>query len=93
MNNQNATYVYQEFPKWKYHPTLPGKIVQNAAEEKALGKGWYNNPAEAAKAARPSIIVRVLDEAVKPWWMKWQWIVTGCGAIVALIGGIVKLWK
>jgi hypothetical protein len=41
---------------------LPGKIVQNAAEEKTLGKGWYNNPADAAKAAQPSVIVRVLDE-------------------------------
>jgi len=48
---------------------------------------------DAAKAAQPSVIVRVLDETVKPWWMKWQWVVTCCGAIVALIGGIVKLWK
>jgi hypothetical protein len=35
-----SEYVYQEFPKWKYHPTKGGKIVQNAEEEKALGVGW-----------------------------------------------------
>jgi hypothetical protein len=93
MNNQNTPYKYQEFPKCKYHPRLPVKTVQNAAEEKALGRGWYNNPGDAAKAAEPSRIVLVLDRTIKPWWMKWQWIVTGCGAIVALIGGIIKLWR
>ena len=70
MNNEKAPYVYQEFPKWKYHPTLDGKIVQNAQEERALGKGWYNTPAEAAKAAEPFIVVRLLDQTVKPWWTK-----------------------
>ncbi len=93
MNDQKTPYIYQEFPKCKYHTTLPVKVVQNAEEEKALGRGWYNNPAEAAKAAEPFIVVRLLDQKVKPWWTKWQWLVTGCGAIVALVGGIIKLWK
>ncbi|MGA2857267.1 MAG: hypothetical protein ABSE40_10375 [Candidatus Sulfotelmatobacter sp.] len=93
MTDGKSTYVYQEFPKWKYHATLPSKIVQNAGEEKALGKGWYNTPAEVAKAMAPSRIATILDEKVKPWWTKWQWIVTGCGAIVALVGSIVKLLR
>jgi hypothetical protein len=58
-------YEYQEFPKWKYHPTLPGRIVKNDAEEKALGKGWYNRPDDAAKAAEPFIVIRVLDHVWK----------------------------
>src|SRR5579884_2868507 len=57
-------YVYQEFPKWKYHPKLGGKIVQNADEEKALGRGWYNRPNEFPK---PSATALALNEKVKPW--------------------------
>jgi hypothetical protein len=93
MTNGTETYVYQEFPKWKYHPTQPAKIVKNSEEEKALGKGWYNTPTAMQKAMEPTRIARVLNEKVKPWWTKWQWIVTGCGAIIALIGGIIKLFR
>ena len=31
-----SDYVYQEFPKWKYHPKLSAKLVQNAEEENSL---------------------------------------------------------
>jgi hypothetical protein len=87
-----SEYVYQEFPKWKYHPKLGGKIVQNAEEEKALGEGWYNTP-NFPPPPKPSRIVTGLDEIVKPLWTKWQWIVVGLGAIVALMGGILTLIK
>ena len=43
-------YVYEEFPKWKYHPTKPAVIVPDAESEKALGRDWYDSPAEAADA-------------------------------------------
>lgn len=33
------------YPRWRYHKTLPGKIVQSAAEDAALGKGWADSPA------------------------------------------------
>jgi hypothetical protein len=52
MNTQNSPYVYQEFPKWKYHPTLNARIVQNAEEEKALGKGWCNTPNDFPKPSK-----------------------------------------
>jgi hypothetical protein len=68
-----SEYVYQEFPKWKYHPQKGGKIVQNAEEEKALGGGWYNTPNFPAPP-KPSAIVTSLDEVFKPWWAKWVWL-------------------
>jgi hypothetical protein len=36
------------FPKWKYHATSTAVIVQNEAEEVALGDEWGNSPAEFA---------------------------------------------
>lgn len=38
-------YVYEEFPKWKYS-LAENVIVQDKAEEDALGDGWYNTPAD-----------------------------------------------
>jgi hypothetical protein len=87
-----SEYVYQEFPKWKYHPTLGSKIVKNAEEEKALGKGWYNNPNEFPKPPEPSRVEIILDQKVKPWWTKWQWIVTAVAAIVALLVSLRSLF-
>jgi hypothetical protein len=83
-------YVYQEFPKVKYNPKLGTKTVQNAEEEKALGKGWYNNPGEFPK---PSRIVAGLDEVVKPWWNKWQWLFAAGALIVGTIAGFIQLWR
>ncbi len=39
------------FPKWKYHATEEGQIVESADAEKGLPAGWYDTPAEALKAA------------------------------------------
>ena len=47
-----STYQYQEFPKWKYHPKHAARIVQNAEEEKALGRGWVNTPNQLPKPSR-----------------------------------------
>ena len=88
-----SEYVYQEFPKWKYHPTKGGKIVQNAEEEKALGVGWYNTPGDLPKPPQPSRIAVSLNEVVKPWWTKWQWIFTAIGVIVGIVAGVVALFR
>jgi hypothetical protein len=45
-------YVYQEFPKWKYHPDAKPLIVDNHDAELALGPDWYDSPAEAEAALR-----------------------------------------
>src|ERR1700733_1981498 len=62
-----SAYVYQEFPKVKYHPKLGTKTVQNADEEKALGKGWYNNPGEFPK---PSGIVAAWNRLRAETWSR-----------------------
>lgn len=38
-----------EYPRWKYHPTEPARIVQDADEESGLGEGWVNSPADVDK--------------------------------------------
>lgn len=37
-------YIYQEFPKWRYHRDGRSVVVKNAAEEAALGPGWEDKP-------------------------------------------------
>lgn len=32
------------FPKWLYHKTETAMIVQDEAEQKALGKEWHESP-------------------------------------------------
>ena len=43
-------YVFQEFPKFKYHPAEMPRIVKDKDEEKALGKGWSDTPVPAAES-------------------------------------------
>lgn len=56
-------YVYQEFPKFKYHATLEPVIVQDPEEEAALGTEWADSPAgpfssagdDPTQAAKPAV--------------------------------------
>lgn len=34
------------YPKWKYHATKAPEVVGSEEEEKALGEGWGESPAE-----------------------------------------------
>ncbi|GAC1437414.1 MAG: hypothetical protein NVS1B11_31210 [Terriglobales bacterium] len=81
------TYVYQEFPKVKYHPKQEPRTVQNAAEEKKLGPGWVDNPKEFPTEAAALRYLRV----VKPWWLEWQWLFAAIALLIAIIGGMVGL--
>jgi hypothetical protein len=36
--------IHQEFPKAKYHPTKPARIVQDSAAEALLGDDWTDRP-------------------------------------------------
>lgn len=38
-------YVYQEYPKWIYHPSLPARVVQSIEEQTAAGPEWKESPA------------------------------------------------
>jgi hypothetical protein len=40
MGNQ----VVQEYPRCRYHATLPPRIVDNPIEDLALGEGWFDSP-------------------------------------------------
>jgi hypothetical protein len=80
-----SEYVYQEYPKVKYHPKHEPRTVQNIEEEKALGRGWVNSPNEFPK---PSRIAGALRNDVKPWWDEWDW---SFKATTTLLGIIVIL--
>lgn len=45
MTPEQKPFVYQEFPKWKYHRTGKSVIVEDRDAEDALGEGWANSPA------------------------------------------------
>jgi len=42
-------YIFQEFPKMKYHALQAPVIVNDKQEEKALGAGWHDMPVEATE--------------------------------------------
>jgi len=46
---ESKAYVYQPYPRWKYHRSKPAVIVESAQEEIALGSGWADSPAAFAK--------------------------------------------
>lgn len=56
-------YVFQEFPKWKYHPDKEPCMVADYNAEKALGPDWYDTPAEAKAAL--AAVQQKLGAAVK----------------------------
>jgi hypothetical protein len=35
---------FHHYPKWKYHETEEPRTVNSAAEESALGPGWFDRP-------------------------------------------------
>lgn len=35
------------YPSWRYHATLPARIVETPEESDALGPGWANTPGGA----------------------------------------------
>jgi hypothetical protein len=78
-----AEYVHQEFPKWKYHRKCPGKIVQNAEEEKALGRGWVDRPIPPKPPSHFSHFLQWL----RPLWAEWEWSFTA----VIKVGGVISL--
>jgi hypothetical protein len=81
-----SDYKHIEFPKVKYHPKHEPRTVQNAEEEKALGRGWVNSPNDLPK---PLPIWNTL-RSVKPWWEEWKWFF---GAIALILGIVIAAMK
>jgi len=54
------------FPKWKYHPTFEPALAETFEDEKDLGPGWYNSPAEfgveTAPGRRPDPVIKKARE-------------------------------
>lgn len=36
----------KSYPSWRYHASKPACVVQDAAEDAALGRGWFQSPAD-----------------------------------------------
>ena len=41
----------QNYPRWKYHRTLPARIVADPSAEAELGPEWANHPDELREPA------------------------------------------
>lgn len=61
---QPYVYHYERFPHWKYHAVKGQRLVNNEAEEAALGPDWYESPADAADAPPTVDIVASTQDAV-----------------------------
>lgn len=42
-----------EYPRWKYHATKPACVVYSAKEERDLGRGWADSPADFEAKEEP----------------------------------------
>jgi hypothetical protein len=74
---EQRKYVFQEFPKWKYHPDQDACIVQNHNEELALGPDWYDSPTQALEASlkQKSEQESAAREQVRQrMWAPWKWV-------------------
>lgn len=47
-------YVYKPYPRWKYHAEKEAVIVADETAEAALGKGWFDSPADVVKREEPA---------------------------------------
>jgi len=89
-------YVYQEYPRWKYHWTRPPVIVQNSEQEAALGGGWANTPDAFLPYQGPRQIRKDGDDPLK--WVN-QWPVCGLSSdhrrkiSVQLLRAHAAFWK
>jgi hypothetical protein len=66
-------YVFQAYPKCKYHYTGKTTTVKNPEEEAALGGGWANSPAAFSPYKEPK---RALPEHDPVKWVD-QWAAEG----------------
>ena len=85
-------YNYREYPKCLYHwhpeKEYETTTVHSANDERALGRGWVDSPAKV-KAPR---LLRI-ENAMKTWWHRWQWIVGPVALICAVLSLVVATFQ
>lgn len=54
------------YPAWRYHRELPAKIIQDEAEDKALGPDWAKTPAAFDKLDPPPVEAHAAHPADPP---------------------------
>lgn len=55
-------YVFQAFPKWKYHDSGESVIVEHEDAETALGDGWHDLPIEPQEVSRREVLLAAAAE-------------------------------
>lgn len=60
----SETYVYQEWPKWRYHASGEARIVASEAEQDRLGPWWFDSPAAASSAVNIAVSEVILAPQV-----------------------------
>ena len=55
------SYEYTEYPTYRYHRTLPPRLVNNKPEDLALGDGWADSPARLAAQPSTEAVEEVID--------------------------------
>lgn len=59
-------YVFQAFPKWKYHADQGARVVESKEAEEALGAGWVDSPADLPTVkAQSSDVVAKIEEILE----------------------------
>ncbi len=76
-------YEPQPYPAWRYHATKPSRLVQNEAQDLALGPEWANSPALVhAENKRPAPVPALavdpitLEEVRKRKYPCWRYHAT-----------------
>jgi len=41
-----------KYPSWRFHSSEPARVVQDEAEDKALGKGWHKSPEDVFRSVK-----------------------------------------
>lgn len=62
-SGDGMSYVFQEFPKWKYHEDgIKSQIVDDAEAEEALGDGWHDKPIQPSETSEREALIQIAIE-------------------------------
>jgi hypothetical protein len=85
--SMSAPYV--QLPKRKHDSPLEGSVVEKSVLDKTVSN-WQENPDETTSTSE---FVGFLKIKRKSSWDRGAWIIAVLATILALAGGILKLWR